>query len=147
MKLKPLAPALCALTFSFSVLVAAASGQMGETGHFDGKWLRRVPDEDRARTNPVAHQQQAENAGKTLFAENCAKCHGADANGRTHPPPRPSLRSTRIRQAKDGELAWMLRNGDPYKGMPPWSSLPELQRWQIIAYLRTLPPANPAAKP
>ena len=97
MKLKLLGQALCALMLCFTALIA--SGQMGETGQFDGKWLRRVPDEDRARTNPVAHQQQAENAGKALFAENCAKCHGADANGRTHPPPRPSLRSQRIRQA------------------------------------------------
>jgi len=103
----------------------------------DGKWLHRVPDEDRDRVNPFAHQPQAADAGKQLFAGNCARCHGADANGRT---TRPSLRSQRIRNAKDGELAWMLRNGNPYKGMPQWSSLSEQQRWQIIAYLRTLPP-------
>ena len=108
----------------------------------DGKWLRRVPDEDRARPNPLAGQASAAAAGKALFVQNCARCHGPDANGR---PNRPSLRSPRIRHAKDGELAWMLRNGNPYKGMPPWNSLPELQRWQLIAYLRTLPPA-PASK-
>jgi mono/diheme cytochrome c family protein len=102
-----------------------------------------VPDEDRARANPFAHNAQAEAAGNALFAANCAKCHGNDANGRTHPPPRPSLRSARIRHAKDGELAWMLRNGDPYMGMPSWNSIPEQQRWQIIAYLRTLPLAKP----
>lgn len=108
----------------------------------DGKWLHRVPDEDRPRTNPFAHQGQAGSAGKQLFADNCAKCHGADANGHAN---RPSLRSERIRHATDGELAWMLKNGNPYKGMPPWSSLPEQQRWQIIAYLRTLPPAGAAS--
>jgi len=128
---------LCFLGF-----IVAAAGQMGPSGQFDGKWLRRVPDEDHARRNPLAQQVQAEVAGKALFAANCAKCHGADANGRTHPPPRPSLRSARIRNATDGDLAWMLRNGDPYRGMPQWSSLPEAQRWQIIAYLRTLPPAK-----
>ena len=125
----------------FFAAAGAIAWQMGPQGEFDGKWLHRVPDEDRARVNPFAHQAQAAAAGKTLFQENCAKCHGADANGRTHPPPRPSLRSARIRHATDGELSWMLRNGDPYKGMPQWSSLPEQQRWQIIAYLRTLPPA------
>jgi mono/diheme cytochrome c family protein len=104
----------------------------------DGKWLRRVPDEDRARVNPLAGQAQVAAAGKALFAQNCVRCHGPDANGR---PNRPSLRSPRIRHATDGELAWMLRNGNPYKGMPPWNSLPEQQRWQLIAYLRTLPPA------
>ena len=122
----------------FLSLALAAVAQMGSP--FDGKWLHRVPDEDHARVNPLAHNPQAALAGKQLFADNCAKCHGADALGRSHPPPRPSLRSVRIRHATDGDLAWMLRNGNPYKGMPPWSSLPEAQRWQIIAYLRTLPP-------
>jgi mono/diheme cytochrome c family protein len=104
----------------------------------DGKWLHRVPEEDHARINPLAGQPQAAEAGKLLFGQNCAKCHGADANGLHN---RPSLRSERIRHASDGDLAWMLKNGNPYKGMPPWSSLPEQQRWQIIAFLRTLPAA------
>jgi mono/diheme cytochrome c family protein len=105
----------------------------------DGKWLHRVPDEDRARSNPLAHHPDAIAAGRTLFTANCAKCLGPDANGLHN---RPSLRSARIRHATDGELAWMLKNGNPYKGMPPWISLPEQQRWQIIAYVRTLPPSS-----
>ena len=127
----------------FALLQIVPTASLAAQG--DGKWLHRVPDEDRARKNPLASQSQAQAAlaGKSLFAENCAKCHGADANGRTHPPPRPSLRSARIRHATDGELSWMLRNGNPYKGMPQWSSLPEEQRWKIIAYLRTLPPSAP----
>jgi mono/diheme cytochrome c family protein len=138
---KPFLAALTLVTLCLCAFFASAAGQMTSSSQFDGKWLHRVPDEDRARVNPFAYQAQAAAAGKTLFQENCAKCHGPDANGRTHPPPRPSLRSARIRHATDGELAWMLRNGDPYKGMPQWSSLPEQQRWQIIAYLRSLPPA------
>jgi mono/diheme cytochrome c family protein len=143
MRPKTLPAASILVTLCCTAFLLSAAGQMGTTGQFDGKWLRRVPDEDRARVNPYAHQPQAEAAGKALFQENCAKCHGADANGRTHPPPRPSLRSARIRHATDGELSWMLRNGNPYKGMPQWSSLPEEQRWKIIAYLRTLPPSAP----
>ncbi|HTJ30512.1 MAG TPA: cytochrome c [Acidobacteriaceae bacterium] len=110
-------------------------------GQGDGKWLHRVPDEDHARHNPLAHQPQAIAAGRSLFAANCAKCHNADANGRTN-PYRPSLRSERIRHATDGDLFWMLKNGNPYKGMPQWWSLPEEQRWQIITYLRSLPPQH-----
>jgi mono/diheme cytochrome c family protein len=133
-------------TLCFGAFLVSAAAQMGSSSPFDGKWLHRVPDEDRLRTNPLGHQPEAAAAGKALFAENCAKCHGADANGRVHPPPRPSLRSVRVRHATDGELSWMLRNGDPYQGMPSWASLPEQQRWQIIAYLRTLPPSQSAAK-
>ena len=125
------------LALCLSALMVYAAEQ------FDGKWLHRVPDADHTRINPLAHQPQAISAGKALFAGNCAKCHGLDANGRTN---RPSLRSPRIRQATDGDLAWMLQHGNPYKGMPPWSSLPEVQRWQIIAYLRTLPPGKAATQ-
>ena len=103
----------------------------------DGGWLRKVPEAERKRVNPFAGKPEAAEAGKILFAENCAKCHGDDALGRHG---RPSLRSERVRNATDGELAWILRNGNLYKGMPSWSSLPEPERWQIIAWLRTLPP-------
>ena len=119
--------AFIATLFLFPTLLFSAS---------DGKWLHRVPDEDRARVSPFAGHADAASAGKTIYQENCAKCHGADALG-LH--GRPNLRSERIHNATDGELAWMLKNGNPYKGMPPWSSLPEQQRWQIIAYIRTLP--------
>jgi mono/diheme cytochrome c family protein len=135
MKSRILFIALIAFAISLPALVI---------GESDGKWLHRVPDEDRTRTNPYAGQPQAPAAGKVIFGENCAKCHGANANGLRN---RPSLRSERIRHATDGELAWMLKNGNPYKGMPQWSSLPEQQRWQIIAYLRTLPPAASAHNP
>ncbi len=102
----------------------------------DGSWLRKVPDADRMRVNPYAGEPEAAAAGKILFADNCAKCHGENAGGLRG---RPNLRSERIAHATDGELAWMLRNGNAWKGMPSWSSLPEPERWQIIAYLRSLP--------
>lgn len=121
---------LSLLLLSGTLLFAAESG-----------WLRKVPDADRARVNPYAGQAEAAAAGKLLFEDNCARCHGDDALGKHG---RPSLRSARIAQATDGELAWILRNGSTWKGMPSWSTMPEPQRWQIIAYLRTLP-AAPAA--
>ena len=51
---------------------------------------------------------------------------------------RPSLRSDRIRTASDGDIEWFLRQGDMAHGMPSWSSLPEAQRWQIVAYLKSI---------
>jgi len=80
--------------------------------------------------------------GKDSLHGQLRKCHGDDARGRHN---RPSLRSERIEHATDGELAWILRNGNTWKGMPSWSSLPEPERWQIIAYLRSLPPDSATA--
>jgi hypothetical protein len=51
---------------------------------------------------------------------------------------RPSLRSQRVQNAKDGEIFWLLRNGNLGKGMPSWSALPEPSRWQVITYVKSL---------
>jgi|HubBroStandDraft_5_1064220.scaffolds.fasta_scaffold669860_2 mono/diheme cytochrome c family protein len=101
----------------------------------NGGWLKKVPQADRARTNPYAGDSNAAAAGRNLFQNNCAKCHGESAEGKGS---RPSLRTERIQTATDGELAWLLKNGEAYKGMPGWGALPEPERWQIISYLRSL---------
>jgi mono/diheme cytochrome c family protein len=101
----------------------------------DGAWLKKVPVADHARVNPYAGDPSAVAAGANIFSNNCAKCHGKNAEGKSS---RPSLKSDRIAQATDGDLAWLLKNGEPYKGMPIWAGLPEQQRWQLVAFLRNL---------
>jgi mono/diheme cytochrome c family protein len=103
----------------------------------DGAWLKKVPQSDRERMNPFAGQPDAAAAGENLFRNNCAKCHGANAQGKGS---RPSLKSDRLAAATDGEIAWIVKNGQMFKGMPSWGGLPEQQRWQIVTYLRTLNP-------
>lgn len=101
-------------------------------------WLTKVPEHDRKRVNPLAGQADAIAAGQKLFVNHCASCHGEDAAGLGK---HPSLRSTRLQQATDGELFWLLKNGILAKGMPTWVALPEPMRWQLIAYLKNLSPA------
>jgi len=122
----------------FCLLIISAAAVLAS----DGSWLRKVPAADRARVNPYAGQPEAIHAGAVLFADHCAECHGSDALGRHG---RPNLRSNEVRHATDGELGWVLRNGVLWKGMPSWSILPEPERWQIVAYLRSLPPADTAS--
>lgn len=101
----------------------------------DGSWLKHVPDADRAMKNPYAGQADAIAAGKKIFGDHCAKCHGADAEGRGK---KPSLRSSRVQEATDGEVFWLLKNGNLAKGMPTWNKLPDDVRWQVIAYVKSL---------
>jgi cytochrome c oxidase cbb3-type subunit 2 len=101
----------------------------------NGSWLKSVPAADRGRTNPFAGDSGAAAAGQNLFRNNCAKCHGENAEGKGN---RPSLRSERIHNATDGEVAWLIKNGEAFKGMPGWGALPEPERWQIVAYLRSV---------
>jgi mono/diheme cytochrome c family protein len=71
-----------------------------------------------------------------LYRDHCQQCHKADARGDGR--KKPSLRSPHVQTATDGDLEWFLRQGDLARGMPTWSSLPQAQRWQVIAYLRSL---------
>jgi len=96
-----------------------------------------VPVAAHARSNPLAQDAQAVPAGEILYRNYCRHCHGEDARG--DGKKKPSLRSSEVRGASDGDLEWFLRQGDLRNGMPSWSSLPRAQRWQIIAYLRSLP--------
>jgi mono/diheme cytochrome c family protein len=104
----------------------------------NGAWLKKVPASSRAMVNPVAAQPDAIAAGQNLYQNNCAQCHGADGNGRGR---RPAVHSARIAGATDGDLFWLLKNGQPFRGMPSWARLPEGQRWQIVAYLRSIQPS------
>lgn len=103
-----------------------------------GLWMDKVPAKDRARQNPFAENPTAVPAGAKLFRQNCASCHGEDGMGKGN---HPSLRTDRVRTATPGELQWLLTNGSMKIGMPSWSKLPEQQRWQIVTYLKSLPPA------
>ena len=118
------------------VLAVALSSSAGlAASKPPGDWLKRVPQKERVRQNPLAQGDSAAAAGAQIFATHCASCHGTNAEGSGK---HPSLRSTRVHDATDGELQWLLRNGSLGKGMPSWSGLPEVQRWQVIRYLRSL---------
>jgi hypothetical protein len=47
-----------------------------------------------------------------------------------------------VQQQSDGALFWKITNGNLGRGMPSFSKLPELQRWQIVLYLRKLTTAT-----
>jgi len=125
--LKKSITAITCLLFSATLLLAASVG--------DGAWRSRVPEKDRVRENPYDSQASAVAAGAKLFQQNCSSCHGSEATGTEK---KPNLHSDRIRAATPGELEWLLKNGSMKNGMPSWSKLPEQQRWQIVAFLKSL---------
>jgi mono/diheme cytochrome c family protein len=118
----------------FGVLLGGFMGSLALAAA--GTQWSHVPAKDHGRRNPLGGSQDAVSAGAILYSDHCLECHKADAmgDGRKKPP----LKSDRIRAVTDGDLEWFLRQGDLRHGMPSWSSLPEAQRWQIIAYLRSL---------
>jgi len=102
----------------------------------DGAWLANVPPHDRYRVNPYGDQADAIAAGRRIFVDHCAHCHGETAEGTKK---RPSLKSDRVQQqATDGDLHWLLVNGNRGQGMPSWVKLGDPQIWQVISYVKSL---------
>ena len=44
--------------------------------------------------------------------------------------------SDKVQKQTDGEIFWKLSNGRG--AMPPWKSLPEKERWELVSYIRSL---------
>jgi mono/diheme cytochrome c family protein len=110
----------------------------------DPKW--QAPAEAVAKPNPLAQKLEATAGGKKLFQRNCLECHGAAGTG-LEKKHAADLQLPAVQQQTDGTLFWKITNGNTDRGMPSFSRLPELQRWQLVLYLRTFKPiADPQHK-
>lgn len=85
--------------------------------------------------NPFAGQADAVSAGRKLFRQHCAECHGPDALGTRRAP---NLRAPAVATAPSGALFWFVTNGDLRRGMPSWSRIPDERRWQLVTWLQSL---------
>ncbi len=102
--------------------------------------FHNAPTSSKHQINPLAGQPASISAGAKLYAASCAACHGASGQGTGNIP---ALSQGPTQVAPEGELFWFITTGSVANGMPAWSSLPERQRWQIVAYLKSL---NASAK-
>jgi glucose/arabinose dehydrogenase/cytochrome c5 len=128
-----LATAMCA-----SPLILAPSPLAAQDAHF-----HNAPTSSVRLQNPYAGQSEAIMAGAKLYATNCASCHGANGQGTGNVPP---LSEGPTQSVPEGEVFWFVTTGSVGNGMPPWGSLPEEQRWQIVSYLKSLKDSAGTAK-
>ena len=99
----------------------------------DAKW--RAPEEAAAKKNPLAEKPELAAGGRKLFKRNCLECHGDSGQGLKNAA---DLQLPIVQDQSDGILYWKITNGNPDRGMPSFSGIPELQRWQIVLFLRSL---------
>jgi len=138
---------LMALGASVALLISSlvlAEPQKDSAGKFQGDSqvyaeLARAPEKARTKRNPLEKDADVVAAGRNLFEQHCAECHGEMAEGSKKAP---SLRANEVQGASPGALFWLLTNGVVRRGMPVWSKLPEPQRWQLVSYLKSLGPSN-----
>jgi len=101
----------------------------------DPQWIAPAPAS--AKPNPLANKPETAAGGRKLFLRNCAECHGSNGAG-MEKKHSADLQLPLVQQQSDGTLFWKITNGNAPKGMPSFSRLPELQRWQIVLFIRTL---------
>lgn len=95
--------------------------------------------------------EAAGGAGRKVYLQQCARCHGVEGKGdgydakRLYPRPRDLTSGTfKFRTTASGtaptdqDLFNTITNGLTAGGMPDWKHLDESVRWQLVAYLKTL---------
>ncbi len=109
-----------------------------------------------------AEAQQAGDAaqGKAVYEKKCLLCHGEKGDGAgpgaplLDPRPRDftkgkfKIRTSASGQAPtDADLFRIISEGMPGTSMPGWKVLPEKDRWNLVAYLKTFAPEAFKAAP
>jgi cbb3-type cytochrome c oxidase subunit III len=83
-------------------------------------------------------------AGEVIYLDKCAPCHGVEGqgNGPRAPelpnPTTPFSSSAVSRAASPSDWYDVVTRGNINRYMPPFPSLSERQRWDVVAYIRTL---------
>ncbi len=90
--------------------------------------------------NPYDGDRAAIRAGRALFENRCAECHGADAKGMNG----PDLTGLWARGVPDERVFRTVRNGVEGSIMPS-SSAPDTELWAVVAYLKSLGTVSPFA--
>jgi alcohol dehydrogenase (cytochrome c) len=81
----------------------------------------------------AAQEPQGVDPGRQTFEAHCARCHGADGNGGDIGPPIV----LRLRAHNDEQLASLIRNGLPARGMPP-NRIASTEMAGLLNFLRTI---------
>jgi len=98
-------------------------------------------------TAPVLHPaadpvdlQEEVNRGGTLFARNCASCHGSDGSGdgKASASLLPKPANLTAARFSDERLSSVLWNGVAGSGMPPWRQEPAEDLRALVAYVQSL---------
>lgn len=109
-----------------------------------------TPADFKDKKNALAGNADAIKAGEGLFKAQCVSCHGAEADGNSDAgkaltPPAGNLRAADLQAMSDGYWFWRVSKGGVGANISGSAmqafetTLSEEQRWQVIAYLRSLP--------
>jgi mono/diheme cytochrome c family protein len=136
----------------FTALLLVAAGSAVYAFFHPGPWI--VPEAAKQVVNPLKASQADLPAGRKLYLDKCAECHGDMGKGdgpqgrMYNPLPKDLTDAAHMNSVSDGELFYKISEG--HRPMPAFRKrLTEEQRWQVVLFLRSLsvaPPIAPDAK-
>ena len=134
------------LVLAFAGTAALARPARAQVQAPDSSTVTSVPWVAPARaarvTNPVAATRASVAAGRGVYQEQCAMCHGARGRGdgdlaRNLPTHPGDFTSAVVQRQSDGALYWKISEGrNVMPGMR--EALTDSTRWSLVNYLRTL---------
>lgn len=124
----------------FLLFALITTGQVTKSYAQESNWV--IPNEVNELKNPLEISDRVLNAGKQIYAQLCAVCHGNKGAGdgitaaALQPKPADFTLVT-FQEQTDGAIYHKIREGRP--PMPGFETqLTEQQTWAIVHYLRTL---------
>ncbi len=123
-------------TTSFAAVIVAA-GLLGSAAVSSAQDTWAACEKEKGKKGPGGTAAN----GKKLADVNCVSCHGASGKGdgpaAAALTPKPAdWTSAKVQGEDAGVLFCKISNG---RGpMPPWKHLPEKDRWDLVAYVKSL---------
>jgi mono/diheme cytochrome c family protein len=115
---------------------------------------RRVTVGGRGDASPLPAVEENVRRGQRAFSFYCAACHGLDGQNTGVPfadamsPPVPRLTAPEVQRYTDGQLHSVIENGLWPSGMPAARGLlNDEEIWEIVQYVRHLPPPGSLGEP
>ena len=105
-----------------------------------------MPAEAKPKQNPIADSAEVQKEAMAHWADHCAACHANDGSGQNTMgqqmyPPAPDMRKESTQKMTDGELFYIIENGERLTGMPAWGGTTHGQQdsWKLVRFIRHLP--------
>ena len=105
-----------------------------------------MPADARAKQNPIADSPEVQKEARAHWADHCAACHANDGSGQNTMgqqmyPPAPDMRKEGTQKMTDGDLFYIIENGERLTGMPAWGGTKHGQEdsWKLVRFIRHLP--------
>ena len=148
-------PLLAVLSLSYMGICGCRATPPGKLESNSVQWAKHhITVRGKRDENPLSATRENILAGRQAFGYYCVVCHGRDGQNTGVPfadrvsPPVPSLGGEEVQSYTDGQLKWIIDNGISPSGMPASrGALSDEEIWQIVVYIRHLPPAGSLGEP